>query len=441
MTNVILNKLEQYMQTWEDAERFSGTVLVAQGDRILLEKGYGSANYEYAMPNTAATIYNIASITKLFTAAAVLQLYDRQKLHLNDTMKAFLPGYIHAEGITIHHLLSSTSGIPDYTELPQYSPRDRLTADRILEWLNQEPLHCQPGEQVQKSNSNFVFLARIVEIVSGMDIGDYYKQYLFAPAGLEHTGISRNEAILPNKAYGYSYSGEGVVSAEYYEMSGAFGSGFLYSTAADLFKWVQALESGAVISREAYDRMLTPYGYLWYLEASAGYGCYIKGDPVEEVFMDGNIYGFTCTLQRYIPGNFTVIVLSNNDATPIARLVKGLKNILYMEESCVMVKPDFADAADYAQYKHFAGEYRFPPMGWHFTIHYDEGLLYVDRLFIQESKQKKFQLKLVTDTADGVVLACAVCDSTFICHEGTDTTAPRILYMFDTLSFPYEKSS
>lgn len=441
MTNVRLNKLEQYLQAWEDAERFSGTVLVAQGDHILLEKGYGCSNYEYALPNTASTIYNIASITKLFTAAAVLQLYDQQKLRLNDSIKAYLPEYIHAESITIHHLLSSTSGIPDYTELPQYSPRDRLSAGGIMEWLNHEPLQYEPGQQAQKSNSNFVFLARIVEIVSGMDIGAYYKQYLFAPASLQHTGISRNEEVLPHKAYGYSYSGEGIVSAEYYEMSGAFGSGFLYSTAADLFKWIQSLKSGAVISKDAYDRMVTPYGYLWYLEASAGYGCCVKGDPAEEMFMDGNIYGFTCTLQRYIHGDFTVIVLSNNDATPIARLVKGLRNILYMEESGVIVKPDLTDNADYAQYKHFAGEYRFPPMGWHFTIHYEDGLLYVDRLFNQESKQKKFQLKLVTDTADGAVLACEVCDSTFICHKSTDTAPARVVYMFDTLSLPYAKFS
>ncbi|WP_379143723.1 serine hydrolase domain-containing protein [Paenibacillus sp. sgz500992] len=439
MTNIQF-RLEQYMQTWEDAERFSGTVLVAQGDHILLEKGYGYGNHEYAMPNTPSTIYNIGSITKLFTAAAVMQLYDRQKLRLNEPMETYFPGYRHGDRITIHHLLSSTSGIPDYTELSQYSPRDRLSAESIREWLNHELLQGEPGQQAQKSNSNFVFLARIVEIVSGMEIGAYYEKFLFAPLGLKHTGISCNEEILTNKAYGYSCSGEGVVCAEYYDMSGAFGSGFLYSTAADLFTWIQALGSGTVISKEAYDRMLTPYGYLWYLEASAGYGCCVKGEPVEEMFMDGNIYGYTCTLQRYISGDFTVIVLSNNDASPVARLVKGLRSILYTGATSIIVKPELADTADYEQYRHFAGVYCFPPMGWHFTIHYEESLLYVDRLFNQEFKKKKFQLKLVADTAEAVVLACVVCESTFTFHKATEVKSQQVTYSFDTLNLPYERS-
>ncbi|WP_438434971.1 serine hydrolase domain-containing protein [Gorillibacterium sp. sgz500922] len=167
-------QLERYMDRWSDADRFCGSVVIAQGDRVLLRKGYGYANYEYRIPNEASTIYPIASVTKQFTAAAILQLVDAGKLRLEDPLKDYVPAYRYAERLTLHHLMSSTSGIPDYTGLAKYNPRERLSAERILEWLDDEPLQFEPGQGVEKSNSNFVLLAKVVEAVSGMDIEAYY---------------------------------------------------------------------------------------------------------------------------------------------------------------------------------------------------------------------------------------------------------------------------
>lgn len=343
-----------------------------------------------------------------------MQLYESGSIRLDEQITTYFPDYLYAAGITIHHLLSSASGIPDYTELPEYSTRSKLTAEIIIEWLKKKPLQFEPGKRTEKSNSNFVFLAKIVEAVSGMDIEEYYDRMIFKPAGLEHTGVCRNEDVIPDKACGYSYSGEGVVRAEYYEMSGAYGSGFLYSNAEDLLKWVKALYEGNVISRNSYDRMITPNGFLWYTGAATGYGCFVKGDPTEEVFMDGNIHGYTCTVHRFHKNDCTVIVLGNNDAIPISRIVKGLKSILFSEESAgMMVVPDLMESVDYEPYKYLAGEYVFPPMGWRFAVSFEDRMLKVDRLFIQESKRKKFQLKLVSDNSTTIVLACAVCDSTY----------------------------
>lgn len=437
--DTIQDKLEQYMERWSQADRFSGTVLVAQGEQILLSKGYGYANYEYRIANGPSTLYPIASITKLFTAAAIMQLVERGKLQLEQRLGEFIPDYPQARELTLHHLLSFTSGVPDYTELPQYHIRERLTADQIIEWLKALPLHHEPGQGVQKSNSNYVLLAKIIEVVSGMDIEAYLQQNLFTPLQLHHTGVYHNHAVMPNRAYGYSVSGEGVVQAEYYEMSGAYGSGFLYSTADDLFKWTRALTNEAVITKESYRKMITPYGYLWYAGGSAGYGCFVNGDPVDEIKAEGNIYGYTGSLFRYLEGDYTVVLLSNQDAMPIGRIGQGIKDILFQREPQVVVKPEHYTGADVTPNHHLVGEYRFPPTGWRFAIRCTDGVLQVDRLFIQEAKREPFTLKRMADQGDAMVFACEVCDSTFSFHLAAEGQVQKVTYAWDTLAFDYER--
>lgn len=432
-------RLEQYMDLWSNSNRFSGTVLISQGNEILLRKGYGYANYEHQIPNGVDTIYNIASITKQFTAAAILQLVDGGKLSLDQRLDGILKEYKQAGDVTIHQLMSSTSGVPDYTELPEYNTRNPLSADQIIEWLSGRALNFEPGLDVQKSNSNFVLLAKIIEVISELDIESYLQQYMIEPAQLRYTGVSHNCKIIPNRAHGYSFSGEGVVQAEYYEMSGAYGSGFLYSNADDLLRWTNGLANGNIITKESYRKMITPYGYLWYIGSDAGYGCYVNGDPVDKIKVDGNLYGYTCCVQKYLDGDFTVIILSNNDTTPTGRIVKGIEHILYSQEPQVIVKPDIYEIEDFSKYIALAGEYCFPPTGWRFAIHFEHGSLHVDRLFIQESKRKKFALKLVADQADIVVFTCEVCDSTFSFRLDAEGNVQKVIYTWDTLEIPYER--
>lgn len=435
----LMQKLEQYMDQWFEADRFSGTVLISQGENILLCKGYGYANYEYSIPNTPATIYKIGSITKQFTAAAILQLCERKMLSLDDLIIKYIPEYKHADKITVHNLLSYTSGIPSYTDFPEYSTRTSLTVDTVIQWLNERPLNFEPGESIDKSNSDYVLLAKIVEAVSGMDIEAYYEKYIFRPLGMKNTGVCRNEDIIKNIAYGYSCSGEGIVNAEYYDMTGAYGSGFMYSNVYDMLKWVRSLESCEVINSESYKKMITPYGYLWYFGASIGYGCFVNGSPVDEISTDGNICGYTCSVQHYLKNDSIIIIFSNNDATPIGRIVKGIKGILLNEEQTVEIKPVTAGETDYGKYKHLAGKYHFPPTGWWFNISFENGELYVDRLFIQEYRRKKFRLSLISDNSENCVFACDTCDSKFTFAKDSDGTADKVIYSWDTLDLPYER--
>ncbi len=435
----LTQKLEQYMDMWFEADRFSGTVLISQGENILLSKGYGYANHEHSIPNTPTTIYKIGSITKQFTAASILQLCERNMLSLDDLIIKFIPGYKYADKITVHNLMSYTSGIPSYTDFPEYSTRAKITVDTVIEWLNERRLNFNPGESIDKSNSDYILLANIVELVSGMEIEAYYEKYIFKPLGMKNSGVCRNEDIIKNIAYGYSCSGEGIVNAEFYDMTGAYGSGFMYSNAYDLLKWVRVLERGEVINSELYEKMIMPYGYLWYFGASIGYGCFVNGNPVGEILTDGNICGYTCSVQHYLKNDIIVIVLSNNDATPIGRIVKGIKGILLNEVHHVEIRPVTVGNIDYGKYKHLAGKYHFPPTGWWFNIRFEDGELNVDRLFIQEYKRKKFKLNLVSDSGEQCVFACENCDSKFIFSKATDGNADRVIYSWDTLDLPYER--
>ncbi|WP_144407057.1 beta-lactamase family protein [Paenibacillus sp. IHBB 10380] len=218
-----------------------------------------------------------------------------------------------------------------------------------------------------------------------------------------------------------------------------FHCGFLYSNADDLLRWVKALADRTIINKESYQKMITPNDFLWYIGASVGYGCFVNNDPVNEVFVDGNIYGYTCSVHSYVNGEFTVIVLSNNDAVPTGRIVKGIKSILLSQEPEVMVKPDIQENMDYEKYKSFTGDYCFPPTGWRFTISFEGGGLNVDRLFIQESKRRKYLLKLVSESADLVVFACEVCDSTFTFHIDSMGKIQKVIYAWDKLELPYKR--
>ena len=432
-------KLEQYLDRWYQADRLCGTVLITKGETILLSRGYGHANHEFSIQNTPETIFKIGSITKQFTAAAILQLCQENMLSLEDTINKYIPEYKDADKITVHNLLSYTSGIPSYTDFPEYSTRVELNIDTIIGWLNERPLNFTPGEGVDKSNSDYVLLAKIVEVVSGLDIETYYEKNLLRPLGMENTGVCSNEDIIKNAAYGYSCSGEGKVNADFYAMTGAYGSGFMYSNAYDLLKWVRALEAGRVINSKAYEKMITPYGDLWYLGASVGYGCFLNGNPVHKISVDGNICGFTCSVQHNLNNDTIVILLSNNDATPIGRIARGVEGILLDEERIIEIRPATVDDVDYEKYKYLSGKYSFPHTGWYFYISFEDGELKVDRLFIQEYKRKKFKLNLISDSSEQCAFACEACDSKFVFNKGSDGTAESVLYSWDTFDLPYER--
>lgn len=436
----VKDKLAQYMDSWSRPDRFSGTVLVCEKDNILLGRAYGYANEQYKIMNEVNTKYKIASFTKQFTAAAILKLYESGQIKLEDNIKKYIPEYMHSEGITIHHLLSHTSGIPEHTNFEEYRISEPISFSIIMDRLNKRELDFKAGDRAEYSNTNYVLLGKIVEIVSGMDIEAFYHEYIFKPAGLENTGVSRNEDIISELAQGYSYSGQGKINADYYDMSGSYGSGFLYSTAEDILKWINALLNYKIITAGTLKKMMTPYGHIWYMDAWSGYGCFMKDEQANEICANGLISGYIFNVWVDLKNDYTVILLGNNDTIAISKILEGIKGILFGTGVLIEIVPIAKDdIRSLNLLKKIEGRYKCKYTGGEFNISLQDKEIFVDRLWIQEYKGTKFRLKHIEENEEQIIFACEVCDGKFVFIKSQDGSIKEAIYIYDTISLPYYK--
>ena len=199
-------QVDAYVKPYLDLEGFSGSILIAKGGRVLLSKGYGMANYELSVPNTPQTRFHLASVSKTFTAAAIMILQERGQLSVKDPLSKFIPDYPNGERITLHHLLTNTSGIANVNNFPEYNTQSKFphTPADLVEMFKQKPLDFEPGTRpYTESNSNYNLLAYIIEKLSGKSYGEFLKENIFNPVGLRSTGHDGNaQEVLPNRASG-----------------------------------------------------------------------------------------------------------------------------------------------------------------------------------------------------------------------------------------------
>jgi len=304
----IQNKLKSYFSSLEEKMQFSGSVLVADSNEVLLNDGFGMANYELLVKNSRSTVFRIASLTKQFTATAILKLVEQGKISLDDPVSLFIEKYRHGSKINIHQLLSNTSGIPSYTEFSNFQ-QDMLmnrSVDQILDSVLQKELLFEPGTQYDYSNSGYLLLGKIIEEVSGQSYEEFLTEHIFIPHNMNNTGLDSNKLIIKNRASGYYLSENKLQNCTYFDMSNAHSAGGIYSTAEDLYLWNSALFSCRVMNEGLFRTMITP------IKNNYGYGIvrFSKGD-IEIVMHDGNIPGYKTWMQRIIPNNITVILLSN----------------------------------------------------------------------------------------------------------------------------------
>jgi CubicO group peptidase (beta-lactamase class C family) len=273
------------------------SVIVIHHGKILLDKGYGLANIEKSEPNTPLTVFRLGSITKQFTAMAILQLYDKQMLQINDYVEKYFPGTLNGNKITIKNLLTHTSG--------------------ITESLDAE-LAFTPGTQISYSNAGYNLLGKIIEKVSGMSYEKYLQENIFKPLGMNNSGYEHPDINVKNCATGYIINNNGSYSdIGKSDVSGAFSAGALYSTAEDMYKWDQALYTEKLVKastlNQAFsqstlnDGSTTKYGFGWMVSQWRG---------LKEVGHGGDITGFNSYIARYPDEQFTVIVLSNIEMRP-----------------------------------------------------------------------------------------------------------------------------
>jgi CubicO group peptidase (beta-lactamase class C family) len=347
-------KFEQYLKPYVDSRSFSGQILISQKGKILFSKAYGYANLEFNVPNDVTTEFHVMSVTKAFTAAAILILEQRGLLTTEDPVSKYVPDYPLGNKITIHHLLSHTSGIPDINDLPEYKvgKLQHQTPATLLEMYKNKPLEFLPGENYQYSNSNFSFLAFIVEQVSRKNFGELLKENIFTPLGMNHTFHHDDMSqVIPKLADGYVPDGHfGMQKTPYLDWTSKTGSGTVITTAEDLNKWNVALLGNSILSEISKKKMFTEY-------KQAGYGWYLgKQNERNYIFMNGLTSGFSAHIGRYPEEEVCVIVLSNYFVYISKQMAIDLAAIVFDKPVEV---PAFTRKLTDEESKQIVGRYKF----------------------------------------------------------------------------------
>lgn len=360
---------------------------VKRGDDLLLAEGYGSADLENAVPATAETVYRIGSITKQFTAAAVLQLVEEGRIGLDDPMTDHLPDYpTRGHEVTIRHLLTHTSGIKSYTSLEEWRETMRLdlTDEELVAFFRDEPFDFAPGERFQYSNSGYYLLGMIVEAASGESYRDYLDRHLFEPLGLTGSSYCDERPIIPHRAEGYQVEDGELVNDEPLSMNHPGAAGALCSTVPDLLAWSEALREGRVVSAASYERMATPATLHDGSTARYGFGLQLGDlEGHRHVSHGGGINGFNAWLAHFPDADLDVVVLSNtNGAHPVRMGEVIAKWALGVDVPVVLDLPLTADELD-----RYVGVYELRP-GFELTVRRRGS-----ELFARATGQGEFRLR------------------------------------------------
>jgi len=317
-------KIDEVVDAYVKLEQFSGTILVAKDGKPIYTRAVGFADRDHGVKNTMDTKFNIGSIGKTITGTAIMQLVERGEIELTDPASQYLTGFPHGNGITIHHLLSHTSGLYNYMGNPDYQTKMftlRSVKDILPLIYDQELVFDKPGSQYSYSNSGIVCLGAIIENVTGQTYPAYIQEHILDPLGMKNTGINFLDQIVENRAVGYSKLPTGQFIRNVFSMPPASADGGLETTVWDLLKFDQALYKDKLISTESKNKMFTPnlanYGYCWRITEKYGNTIISHG---------GGAPGVSASFSRYLNDKYTIITLSNNDADrgSLARTIEAL---------------------------------------------------------------------------------------------------------------------
>ncbi len=327
--STISKNIDEYFTLLTAQNKFSGSLLINRDGEPIICKGYGMSNYEYGISNTPETIFRIASLSKQFTAFAILQLEEKGLLNTEDYILKYIPDYPNGEKITIHHLLTHRSGIA--REKTALQTVKFLTSKQIVDYEKDaaDTLLFEPGTDYHYSNVGYNLLAYIIEIVSEKSFEDYLTEYIFIPLGMESSGYYDHKKILKNRAYGYSHdlkNGNSLIASEFdgFNISGAGG---LYSTVKDLAIWEKDMSK--ILSDEGLNKIRTPYTE----KGGYGYGVQVVKNHNQLSYLHtGGLEGFMAYLMHLEKDMIDVIFLSNFGDLQLLTIMKDINSILFGEE-------------------------------------------------------------------------------------------------------------
>lgn len=304
-----------------------GAFMVAKNGKPIYQKAFGKANLELGVDLGPDFVFQLGSMTKQFTAIAILMLEEQGKINTTDALSKYLPDYPNGQNINLHHLLTHTSGIKDFTKMKSIKDiaQKEMTPKMMVDFFKDEPVDFAPGEKFEYNNSGYVLLGYIIEQASGTTYQDFIEQQIFKKLGMDHSRYATDRQIVAKRAYGYQKKESGYVNKTVINFSVPYASGALMSTLDDLLKWQNGLNSNLLLKPEHTKKAFTKYklnngeifsyGYGWHLRD-------IKGTATRE--HGGSVFGFK-TMAVYIPSAAIYVVgLTNCDCNSPTKLVQDI---------------------------------------------------------------------------------------------------------------------
>jgi len=317
--------VDKALQMLEEKREFNGSVLVARSGNIIYQRNFGLADMEHGVPINASTKFELASVSKIFTALLILQLVEKGKIKLDAKVSDYIPEFTRRDSgeITIHHLLSHTSGIQDFVGLN--CPFASWTEKEFLEGLAKTPINFKVGTRFEYASSTYVLLRFVIERVTGNRYETNLQEHILKPAGMSNSGVFHNAEIVVNRALGYISTEKEFKNASPIASHEIFlGAASIYSTAQDLQKFDQALYGNTLLGSKLKEQMYTmvqpPYGYGWFINDDTS-----KGKVVAH---GGDIFGFTTLLERRLKDKVLIVILGNRQSIDREEIVKLLNRTL-----------------------------------------------------------------------------------------------------------------
>ncbi|MCE7057362.1 beta-lactamase family protein [Algoriphagus sp. AGSA1] len=326
------NKIDSIIHTeFSNPYEPGGAFLISKSGKSIYKKAFGLANLELDVKMTSENVFQIGSMTKQFTAVAILMLEEQGQLTVNDPISTFIPDYPNGNNITIYHLLTHTSGIKDFTQMKTISKvaQKEMTPKDMVDFFKEEPVDFSPGEKFEYNNSGYVVLGYLIELTSGEKYEDFIQKNIFDKIGMENSYFASDRRVIKNRAYGYHQKSYEFVNKTAISFSVPFSSGSLMSTLSDMLKWQNALNQNVLLQPENLAKAFTmhslnngeiiEYGYGWHLKNE-------DGIPTRE--HGGSIFGFK-SMGVYVPNmDMYVLGLSNCDCHSPTQIVRDIARLM-----------------------------------------------------------------------------------------------------------------
>lgn len=409
-------KINTLVNAYASLQQFNGSVLVAKGGKLLINKGYGFRNVADKVPNTEQSIFQLGSITKQFTAALILKLQEERKLDVTDKISKYFPAFPKGDSITIQQLLTHTSGISNYTNDAKFMTNEitkHKSREEMMALFKDKPLDFSPGTGWNYSNSGYAMLGYIIEKASGMSYTAAVRKYIFTPLHMTQSGFDFAGLSDANKTTGYfKVDKTNAVPAPIVDSTVSFSAGAIYATTGDLYLWHQALEQNKILSKveqeKAYTAVKNNYGYGWVIDSI---------NDKRRVGHGGGIHGFITNESRVPEDDIDIVLLSNASDRSLDKITQSIYAILY-DQPYELPKEKTVIQLPLETLQQYVGEYEIRP-DLHVMIavkdnqlsaiptNQGEKIIYAEKKDFFFQKEEDVQVEFTRDsnrTVDGFIL-------------------------------------